>query len=61
MPLPGAWSALLKEPDSPLLDLLADKVEDLCGYDPSWLCVANFSPISQSLMRLRRYPFLRRP
>jgi len=33
--LPKAWHALLKEPDSLLLELLADKVEDICGYRPS--------------------------
>ena len=32
--LHGAWTALLEERDSLLLDLLADKVEDLCGYKP---------------------------
>ncbi len=32
--LPKAWSALLEEQDSLLLDLLAEKVEDLCGYKP---------------------------
>lgn len=32
--LPKAWSALLNEPDSLLLELVADKVEDLCGYKP---------------------------
>jgi len=32
--LPRAWSALLGEPDSLLLDILAEKVEDLCGYKP---------------------------
>ncbi|MFQ5518799.1 MAG: hypothetical protein ACE5E3_02230 [Mariprofundus sp.] len=32
--LPKAWSALLEEPDSLLLELLADKAEDLCGYKP---------------------------
>lgn len=32
--LPKAWIALLKEQDSLLLDLLAEKVEDLCGYKP---------------------------
>jgi len=31
---PKAWEALLKEQDSLLLDLLAEKVEDLCGYKP---------------------------
>ena len=32
--LPRAWSALLQEPDSLLLELLAEKAEDLCGYKP---------------------------
>ena len=32
--LPKAWRALLEEQDSLLLDLLAEKVEDLCGYKP---------------------------
>ncbi len=32
--LPKAWEALLKDHDSLLLDLLAEKVEDLCGYKP---------------------------
>jgi len=32
--LPKAWNALLEDPDPLLLDLLADKAEDLCGYKP---------------------------
>jgi len=32
--LPKAWGALLKDQDSLLLDLIAEKVEDLCGYKP---------------------------
>jgi hypothetical protein len=32
--LPKAWNALLEDPHSLLLDLLADKTEDLCGYKP---------------------------
>lgn len=32
--LPLAWEGLLKDQDSLLLDLLAEKVEDLCGYKP---------------------------
>ncbi|MFQ5582822.1 MAG: hypothetical protein ACE5GL_00110 [Calditrichia bacterium] len=31
---PKAWEALLKDHDSLLLDLIAEKVEDLCGYKP---------------------------
>ena len=33
--LPKAWSALLEERDSSLLELLANKVEGLCGYKPA--------------------------
>jgi hypothetical protein len=31
---PRAWASLLQEEDSLLLDLLAEKVEGLCGYRP---------------------------
>lgn len=32
--IPAAWAALIEEHDSLLLELLADKVEDICGYKP---------------------------
>ena len=32
--LPKAWTSLLEERDSLLLEMLAEKVEDLCGYKP---------------------------
>lgn len=32
--LPKAWKALIDAPDPLLLDLLAEKAEDLCGYKP---------------------------
>jgi predicted type IV restriction endonuclease len=32
--LPRAWRALVEGREKALLDLLADKVEDLCGYKP---------------------------
>jgi len=32
--LPKAWKALLREKDESLLEILAVKVEDLCGYKP---------------------------
>jgi len=32
--LPRAWQSLLQGQDSLLLDMLAEKVEDLCGYKP---------------------------
>jgi len=40
--LPKAWKALLEEQDSLLLDLLAEKVEDLCGYKPDIDICGNF-------------------
>lgn len=40
--LPKAWDDLLNEPDSLLLDLLAEKVEDLCGYKPSLDACSKF-------------------
>lgn len=39
---PNAWTALLEERDSLLLDLLADKVEDFCGYKPDLDTCSNF-------------------
>jgi len=32
--LPRAWAALLESQDALLIELLADKVEDMCGYKP---------------------------
>ncbi|AXI99818.1 hypothetical protein CYPRO_0534 [Cyclonatronum proteinivorum] len=32
--IPKAWVMILKEQDAALLDLLAEKVEDLCGFKP---------------------------
>ena len=32
--IPKAWHQLLSGPDELLVDLLADKVEDICGYKP---------------------------
>lgn len=32
--LPKAWNMLLEEQDSLLLELLSEKVEDICGYKP---------------------------
>ena len=39
---PRAWAVLLQEQDSLLLELLADKVEDLCGYKPELDVCASF-------------------
>lgn len=47
--LPKAWSALLKEQDSLLLELLADKVEDMCGYKPDVEMCSQFLMEKSSL------------
>lgn len=52
--LPKAWVTLIKEQDSILLDLLSEKVEDLCGYKPDIDTCAQFledynKPIEQEL------------
>ncbi|MBI3650364.1 MAG: hypothetical protein HY231_04885 [Acidobacteria bacterium] len=40
--LPQAWSTLIQEPEELLIELLADKVESLCGYKPEPDTVASF-------------------
>lgn len=40
--LPKAWAQLLVEQDELLLELLADKVADLCGYKPDHKACAGF-------------------
>jgi hypothetical protein len=40
--LPNAWQKLIEEQDSSLIDLIADKVESMCGYKPEPDMVADF-------------------
>ena len=40
--LPVAWHRLIQDQDSLLIDLLAEKVESLCGYRPDLDTVATF-------------------
>lgn len=40
--LPVAWQKLIEEHDGLLLDLIAEKVEELCGYKPDPDRVASF-------------------
>lgn len=40
--LPKAWSRLLEEEDELLIELVADRVESLCGYKPDPDTVASF-------------------
>ncbi|MDQ7032147.1 MAG: hypothetical protein Q9M37_05465 [Desulfonauticus sp.] len=54
MNLPKAWEALLKEQDSLLLELLSEKVEDICGYKPDLDTCSNFlkkQVISSNIMQ----------
>lgn len=47
--LPVAWEKLTTEPDELLLELLADKVESLCGFKPDRHTVVTFlSPTAKS-------------
>ncbi len=40
--LPVAWTKLIQEPDAFLVELLADRVENLCGYKPDPDTVVSF-------------------
>ncbi len=46
--LPKAWKTLLEEQDSILLELLAEKVEDICGYKPDIEACGHFVEAVQS-------------
>lgn len=47
--LPQAWDTLLSEADDLLVEILADKVADLCGYKPdSETCAAFLSSIAKN-------------
>ena len=41
-PLPIAWSKIIEEQDELLIELVADKVESLCGYRPDIDTVSNY-------------------
>ncbi|VAW38127.1 FIG00502112: hypothetical protein, partial [hydrothermal vent metagenome] len=57
--LPDAWQKLIEEQDGSLIDLIADKVESMCGYKPDVDLVADFltkqsqSPVEQSVRVVR--------
>lgn len=40
--LPKAWMEIIKDEDEMLLEIVADRVESLCGYKPNPDMVANF-------------------
>lgn len=52
--MPRAWGVLLAEQDSVLLDLLAEKVEDLCGYRPDLdTCSRYLATVTPSVVGAR--------
>lgn len=60
--LPTAWQKLLAEQDSILLELLAEKVADLCGYKPPLDAVAHFIKTqSSATSELRSAPTFSKP
>lgn len=40
--MPRAWQRLVSEPDELLVEMLADKVEDVCGFKPTLDACADF-------------------
>ena len=64
--LPRAWESLLAEEDEILLELVADRVESLCGYKPNLDMVAHFlkkrgkvpeiAPSTNQLLKPPTYP-----
>lgn len=40
--LPEAWVKILQEPDELLLEILADKTEQMCGYKPESSMISSF-------------------
>lgn len=54
--LPKAWAKLVEEEDELLLELVADRVESLCGYKPDPDTVARFLKENISLRTLGSVP-----
>ena len=56
--LPEAWSRLINEEDELLLEILADKVENLCGFKPDPDTVASFlkSSVGRGIVQIESQP-----
>ena len=52
--LPEAWNKLIAEPESPIVDLLSETTERLCGYKPEVASIREF--LSRHLDQLRIEP-----
>lgn len=59
--LPRAWEKLLEEPDELLMELLADKAEDLCGFKPDPDTCAQFLERIGKPSSVEPSPIQRRP
>jgi len=61
--LPEAWSRLINEEDELLLEILADKVESLCGFKPDPDTCADFLKVSagRSSAAMESAPARRQP
>lgn len=65
--LPLAWTKLTEEPDDLLIELIADKVESLCGYKPDPDTVASFlangakAPVSPQSKPIVPQPKVQKP
>lgn len=59
---PKAWEALLKDQDSLLLELLSEKVEDLCGYKPDLDVCSQFLEMQiQNKKHVEKYEVEKKP
>jgi len=59
--LPLAWKKLIEEQDGLLIELLADKVESLCGYRPDEDAVSNFLAKESGIEAPKKQPAQPKP
>lgn len=57
--IPKAWAAMIDEPDPAIVDMLAERVEDLCGFRPEPDAITEFllkSPVRSSVATVGQPP-----
>ena len=59
--LPKAWNQLVNEPDDFLVELLADKADELCGYKPEEKEVEQFLSVHLQNIRVTSPPAVVEP
>ena len=59
--LPKAWNQLVNEPDDFLVELLADKADELCGYKPEKKEVEQFLSVHLQNIRVTSPPAVVEP